>query len=72
MKVADSKFGYFILADISGFTAYLVGVELEYAGDILQELLEYVAEQIKLLFAVHDFDTDSVFSYATAGRVCVL
>lgn len=68
MKTTDSKFGYFFLADISGFTAYLVGVELEHAGGILQELLEYVAEQIKPLLVVHDFDTDSVFAYATESK----
>lgn len=69
MKAIDSKFGYFFLADISGFTAYLVGVELEHAGDILQELLEYVADEIKPLFTVHDFDTDSVFAYAAESRI---
>lgn len=69
MKTTDSKFGYFFLADISGFTAYLVGVELEHAGDILKELLEYVAGQIKPLFAVHDYDTDSVFAYASESRI---
>ena len=40
MKASNSEFGYFFLADISGFTAHLVGVELEHAGDILKDLLE--------------------------------
>lgn len=69
MKSTDLKSGYFFLADISGFTAYLVGVELEHAGDILKELLENVAEQIKPLFSVHDYDTDSVFAYASESRI---
>jgi hypothetical protein len=42
---------------------------LEHAGDILKELLEYVAGQIKPLFAVHDYDTDSVFAYASESRI---
>jgi len=69
MKQIESQSGYFFLADISGFTAYLVGVELEHAGDILKELLEYVAGQIKPLFATFDYDTDSVFAWATESRI---
>ncbi|MCI0550502.1 MAG: DUF2652 domain-containing protein [Anaerolineae bacterium] len=47
----------------------MIDVELEHAGEILQELLEYVAEQIKPLFAVHDFDMDSVFAYAPDSTI---
>ncbi len=69
MSAYDSKLGYFFLADISGFTAYLVDVELEHAGDILKELLEYIAEQIRPVFIVHDFDPDAVFAYAPASKI---
>jgi len=69
MKATDLKSGYFFLADISGFTAYLVGVELEHAGDILKELLEYLAGQIRPQFSVLDYDTDSVFAYASDSKI---
>jgi hypothetical protein len=69
MKTSDSKFGFFFLADISGFTAYLVSVELEHAGDILKELLEYLAGQISPHFTVLDYDTDSVFAYASESKI---
>lgn len=69
MNTYNSKFGYFFLADISGFTAYLVDVELEHATDILEELLEYIAGQIRPVFIIHDFDPDSVFAYAPASKI---
>lgn len=57
------QFGYFLLADISGFSSYLAGVELEHAGGVLQKLLEGVARQIEPVFKVQGFDIDSVFAY---------
>lgn len=69
MKAAESRLGYFFLADISGLTAYLVGVELEHAGDILNELLEYVTGQIKPLFVAHDYDIDSVFAWVDESKI---
>jgi len=35
-----TQHGYLILAEISGYTAYLAGVELDHAHDILTDLLE--------------------------------
>lgn len=56
--------GYFLLADISGFSSYLTNVELEHAGGILQKLLEGIARNIEPVFRVHGFDIDSVFAIA--------
>jgi hypothetical protein len=64
MTSTKPQFGYFFLADISGFSSYLAGVELEHAGGILQKLLEGVAGKIKPVFRVQDFDIDAVFAYA--------
>lgn len=64
MTSTKSQFGYFFLADISGFSSYLAGVELEHAGGILQKLLEGVAGKIEPVFRVQDFDIDAVFAYA--------
>ena len=64
MTSTKSEFGYFFLADISGFSSYLAGVELEHAGGILQKLLEGVARKIEPVFSVQDFDIDSVFACA--------
>ncbi len=63
MSRIKSEFGYLFLADISGFSSYLAGVELENAGGVLQKLLEGVARQIEPVFNVQGFDIDSVFAY---------
>lgn len=39
--------GYLILADISGFSSYLADVELTHAEQILQELYEVLARQLR-------------------------
>ncbi|MBI2333396.1 MAG: DUF2652 domain-containing protein [Chloroflexi bacterium] len=62
MTSTKSQFGYFLLADISGFSSYLTKVELEHAGGILQKLLESIARKIEPVFRVQDFDIDSVFA----------
>ncbi len=35
-----TQYGYLVLADISGYTSYLAGVELDHAHEILTDLLE--------------------------------
>jgi len=69
MTSTKPEFGYFFLADISGFSSYLAGVELEHAGDILRRLLEGVARKIEPLFSVQAFDMDSVFAYAPKAQM---
>jgi hypothetical protein len=63
------QFGYFLLADISGFSSYLVGVELEHAGGILQKLLEGIARKIEPVFCVQNFDLDSVFAFTPGAGI---
>ncbi len=69
MKSTKPEFGYFLLADISGFSSYLTKVELEHAGGILQKLLEGIARKIEPVFRVQDFDIDSVFAFVPGAGV---
>lgn len=69
MKSTKPELGYFFLADISGFSSYLAGVELEHAGDILRKLLEGVAQRIEPLLSVQAFDMDSVFAYTPKAQM---
>ncbi len=64
MNSTKAQFRYFFLANISGFSPYLAGVELEHAGGILQKLLEGISRKIEPVFSVQDFDMDSVFASA--------
>ena len=61
--------GYFLLADISGFTAYLTKVELEHAHEILVELLEYLASQTRPVLMFEKFAGDAVFAYAPEEKM---
>lgn len=69
MKSTKPQFGYFLLADISGFSSYLTKVELEHAGGILQKILEGIARKIEPVFRVQDFDIDSVFAFVPEAGI---
>lgn len=61
--------GYLVLADISGFTAYLAGVELEHAHEILSDLMETILKRFKPLLTVSKLEGDAVFAYAPNTHV---
>lgn len=61
--------GYFVLADISGFTAYLAGVELDHAHEILSDLLETVVQRLTPTLTLAKLEGDAVFVYAPATRL---
>ncbi|HMZ06218.1 MAG TPA: DUF2652 domain-containing protein [Anaerolineales bacterium] len=69
MNSSKPQYGYFLLADISGFSSYLARVELEHAGGILQKLLEGVARNIEPVFHVQDFHIDSVFAFVREAGI---
>ncbi len=58
--------GCLLIADISGYTKYLGGVELDHAQDILADLLGGVVEQTSSL-KVAKLEGDAVFCYAATG-----
>ncbi|MGI9665481.1 MAG: DUF2652 domain-containing protein [Acidimicrobiia bacterium] len=55
--------GCLLLADITGYTAYLQGTELEHAQDVLADLLETIIAQIEPPFVVSKLEGDAVFAY---------
>lgn len=59
--------GCLLLADISGYSAYLAGVELEHSADILADLLGAVVEQTQGPFTIAKLEGDAVFAYAMEG-----
>lgn len=60
---------HFVLADISGFTAYLAGVELEHANAILRDLLELLVARLAPPLTLAGVDGDAVFAYAPVERL---
>lgn len=59
--------GSLVLADISGFTAFLATTELEHAHDILLELLQLVVDHLKPSLTVAEIEGDAVFAFAPRG-----
>ncbi len=56
--------GYLLIADITGYTAYLSQSELEHAEDSLRSLLEILIEHTRPPLRVSRLEGDAVISYA--------
>jgi hypothetical protein len=54
--------GFLVLADISGFTAFVTATELEHGPWIIAELLEAVIRQISPPLEVQEVEGDAVFA----------
>jgi len=65
----ETQHGYLVLADISGYTSYLAGVELTHARDILTELLELIVERFKPLLTIVKLEGDAVFAHAPKTKI---
>lgn len=58
--------GFFLIADITGYTTYLSESELEHARQTLTDLLELVVDQTRPPLTVAQLEGDAVVSYAYA------
>jgi hypothetical protein len=56
--------GYLLLADISGYTAFLTGTELEHAHAIIHELTSLIHERLAPPMRFVKLEGDAVFCYA--------
>jgi len=59
-----TQHGYFVIADISGYTSFLAKTELEHSHEILTELLELLVEKFEPLMTISKLEGDAVFAYA--------
>jgi hypothetical protein len=64
-----TQHGYLALSDISGYTSYLAGVELDHAHEILTDLLEVIVGKFKSLLTIAKLEGDAVFAYAPESKV---
>ncbi len=58
-----------IIADISGYTSYLAGVELDHAQDILADLMDTVVGAFRPMFRLAKLEGDAAFVYALTESV---
>ena len=61
--------GCLVIADISGYTTYLMAVELEHANDVLADLTETVLARIEPVLTLSKLEGDAWFAYALEGRI---
>jgi len=59
----------FLIADISGYTGYLAGVELDHAQDILADLIGAVVTALRPNFRLAKLEGDAAFTYMSAERI---
>jgi hypothetical protein len=58
-----------LIADISGYTSYLAGVELDHAQDILADLIGTVVTSLRPTFRLAKLEGDAAFCNAPADKV---
>ncbi len=58
-----------VIADITGYTSYLAGVELDHAQDILADLIDTVVRSLRPNFRLAKLEGDAAFTYAITDAV---
>ncbi len=58
-----------VIADITGYTSYLAGVELDHAQDILADLIDTVVRSLRPAFKLAKLEGDAAFTYAITDTV---
>jgi uncharacterized protein YndB with AHSA1/START domain len=64
-----SESACFVIADISGYTSFLAGVELDHAQDIIADVMNIVLKCLRPPFRLAKFEGDAVFVYAVGEKV---
>jgi hypothetical protein len=65
---ATPETGFLVLADLTGYTAYLSKSEIEHAPTIAGDLLETVVGRLDPPFRLAKFEGDAAFLYVEDGR----
>jgi hypothetical protein len=58
--------GFLVLADVSGFTAFVTTTELEHGSDIIATLLDEVIGHLSPPLEIQEIEGDAVFALAGA------
>ena len=65
----NTEVGCLLLADISGYSSYLLGTELEHSHDVLADLLETIVAGIEPPFTLSKLEGDAAFAYVPSTAV---
>lgn len=64
-----TQHGYLLIADISGYTSFVAGTELEHAHEILTELLELLVGRLTAAMTLSKLEGDAVFAFAPESKI---
>lgn len=64
-----SEQAYLVIGDISGYTGYLAGTELEHAQDVLADLMETFVKAVRPVLRLAKLEGDAAFTYALQEKV---
>ena len=59
----------FVIADISGYTNFLSGVEIDHAQDIIADIMDTLVRALRPPFHLAKFEGDAAFVYAVTEKV---
>src|SRR5262245_18921047 len=60
--------GFLLVADLTGYTAYVAGSEIEHAPTIAGDLLETIVGRLEPPFRLAKFEGDAAFLFVEDGR----
>src|SRR5688572_28504004 len=66
---AAAQRGYLLIADLSGYTSFIAGTELNHSYEILADLLGVICEKIESILIFHKLEGDAVFAYAPESKI---
>jgi uncharacterized protein DUF2652/polyketide cyclase/dehydrase/lipid transport protein len=61
--------GYLLIADITGYTRFLTGSELDHARGILEQLFSALLDKLKSPFVLSNIQGDAILAHARAAHV---
>ena len=67
--LAKTESACFVIADISGYTNFISGVELDHAQDIIADIMDTLLRALRPTFRLAKFEGDAAFVYALADKV---
>jgi len=59
----------FVIADISGYTHFMSGAELDHAQDIVADIMDTLLRALRPPFRLAKFEGDAAFVYALADKI---
>jgi uncharacterized protein YndB with AHSA1/START domain len=67
--LAKAESGCFVIADISGYTNFVSGVELDHAQDIIADIMDTLVRALRPPFRLAKFEGDAAFLYAAGEKL---